>query len=76
MEKKLLKTQFVLCIENSGCEDLEKRKFYQVLPDEAAAQEGYLRVVDESQEDYLYPASYFISIKLSRKAQEALVATG
>lgn len=76
MEKKLLETQFVLCIENRGCEDLEKRKFYQVLPDEAAAQEGYLRVVDESQEDYLYPASYFISIELSRKAQEALVATG
>ncbi len=76
MEKKLLETQFVLCIENRGCGDLEKRKFYQVLSDEAAAQEGYLRIVDESQEDYLYPASYFISIELSRKAQEALVATG
>ena len=76
MEKKLLETQFVLCIENSGCEDLEKRKFYQVLPDEAAAQEGYLRVVDESQEDYLYPASYFIFLQLPREAQEALVATG
>ena len=63
MEKKLLETRFVLCIENSGCEDLEKRKFYQILPDEKAAQEGYLRIVDESQEDYLYPASYFISIK-------------
>ena len=63
MEKKLLETQFVLCIENGGCEDLEKRKFYQILPDEKAAQEGYLRIVDESQEDYLYPASYFISIK-------------
>ena len=42
MEKKLLETQFVLCIENGGCEDLEKRKFYQILPDEKAAQEGYL----------------------------------
>ena len=73
MEKKLLETQFVLCIENSGCEDLEKRKFYQILPDEKAAQEGYLRIVDESQEDYLYPESYFIFLELPRKAQEALI---
>ena len=74
MEKKLLETQFVLCIENGGCEDLEKRKFYQILPDEKAAQEGYLRVVDESQEDYLYPTSYFIFVELPHKAHEALVA--
>ncbi len=45
--------QFALCIENSGSEDIEKRKFYQVLPDEKASREGYLRVIDESQEDYL-----------------------
>ena len=75
MEKKLSEMPFVLCIENSGCEDLEKRKFYQILPDEKAAQEGYLRIVDESQEDYLYPKSYFIFLELPRKAQEALVAT-
>lgn len=53
-------SQFMLCIENSDCEDLEKQKSYQILPDEEAARDGYLRVVDESQEDYLYPASYFI----------------
>ena len=76
MEKKLLETQFVLCIENGGCEDLEKRKFYQILPDKEAAQEGYLRVVDESEEDYLYPGSYFIFVELPREAQEALIATG
>ena len=76
MEKKLLETQFVLCIKNEGCEDLEKRKFYRLLPDEKAVQEGYLRVVDESEEDYLYPESYFMFLELPRKAQEALVATG
>ena len=31
MEKKLLETKFALCIENDGCEDIEKRKFYQIL---------------------------------------------
>jgi hypothetical protein len=64
--------RFVLCIENKDCEDLEKRKIYQVLPDEEAAKEGYIRVIDESGEDYLYPQSYFIVVQLPREAQEAL----
>ena len=34
-------------------------------------QEGYLRVVDESREDYLYPESYFILVELLRKAKYA-----
>ncbi len=65
---------FALCVENKDCEDLEKRKIYQVLPDEEAEKEGYLRVIDESGEDYLYPQSYFILVQLPRKAQEALRA--
>jgi hypothetical protein len=63
---------FVLCIENKDCDDLEKRKVYQVLPDDKAADEGYLRIVDESGEDYLYPESYFIPVELPQKIQEAL----
>lgn len=63
---------FVLCIENKDCDDLEKRKVYQVMPDDKAADEGYLRIVDESGEDYLYPESYFIPVELPQKIQEAL----
>ena len=63
---------FVLCIENNDCDDLEKRKIYQMLPDEEAEKEGYIRVIDESGEDYLYPRSYFIAVQLPREAQEAL----
>ena len=74
MKGKPSESRFDLCIENSECEDLEKRKIYQILPDVDAAQEGYLRVVDESRQDYLYPAAYFILVELPRKAQE-LVAT-
>jgi hypothetical protein len=65
-------TRFALCIENKDCEDLEQRKIYQVLPDDEAGKEGYLRVIDESGEDYLYPQSYFILVQLPREAQEAL----
>ena len=61
-----------LCIENKDCDDLEKRKIYQMLPDEEAEKEGYIRVIDESGEDYLYPQYYFIIIHLPREAQEAL----
>ena len=75
MKEKPSEFRFALCIENSECEDLEKRKIYQILPDVEAAQEGYLRVVDESREDYLYPAAYFTLVELPRQAREALATT-
>jgi hypothetical protein len=64
--------QFALCIENRDCPDLEKRKIYVALRDDDAGKEGYLRVIDESGEDYLYPASYFILVDLPVEAQDAL----
>ena len=64
--------QFALCVENTASEDLEKRKIYQVIPDKEAEKEGYLRIMDESGEDYLYPQSYFIRVQLPREAQDAL----
>jgi hypothetical protein len=71
--QKTIKKNFVLCIKNSDCEDLELRKIYQVLPDKKSAKDGYLRIVDESGEDYLYPESYFIHLTLPAEAQEALL---
>ena len=65
--------QFVLCVKNGDAEDLELRKLYEVLPDRKASQDGYLRVIDESGEDYLYPESYFAPLSLSPEAQEALL---
>ena len=76
MAKEGKEQSFALCIENKECEDLEKRKIYRVLPDKEAAKEGYMRIVDESGEDYLYPESYFVIVELSRKAQDALQAAG
>ncbi len=72
MAKNKENYRFALCIENKDCDDLEKRKIYQVLPDEEAEKEGFIRVIDESGEDYLYPQSYFIVVQLPREAQEAL----
>jgi hypothetical protein len=66
--------RFVLCIRNEDCEDLEPRKAYQLLPDEAGARAGYVRVVDESGEDYLYPEDYFVPIELPQAAEKALLS--
>ncbi len=55
---------FALCVEDGGMEDLEARKVYQVLPDREASREGYVRVIDESGEDYMYPSDLFVRVKL------------
>ena len=47
---------FAVCVANQGCDDLSVGMLYRLLPDEAAAAEGLVRVVDDSGEDYLYPA--------------------
>ena len=73
MSKKV-EQRFVVCVRNEECEDLELRKIYRVLPDEAAAVDGYIRVIDESGEDYLYPADYFLPIELSQALEKALLS--
>jgi hypothetical protein len=74
MKRRKAEPRFVICIRNEGCEDLEPRKVYQVLPDEAAAEDGYLRIVDESGEDYLYPEDYFVPIELPQAAEKVLLS--
>jgi hypothetical protein len=74
MKQREPETQFVLCIRKEDCDDLETRKIYRVLPDEASAADGYIRVIDESGEDFLYPQDYFVRIELPQAAQEALLS--
>ena len=65
-ERKETQPHFVVCITDSE-PDLQPRKVYQVLPDESAARSDYLRIVDKSGEDYLYPASFFVFIRVPKK---------
>jgi hypothetical protein len=68
--------QFVVCIKNTGYPaSLELHKIYRVLPDEDAAADDDIRVVDESGEDYLYPAAYFAPIKVSGEIEKSLLCT-
>jgi hypothetical protein len=58
-------TQFVICLRNNGYESsLEPRKIYQLVPDKEAESHKMLRVIDETGEDYLFPASLFSAISL------------
>ncbi|MBF6614090.1 MAG: hypothetical protein IVW55_13255 [Chloroflexi bacterium] len=67
---------FAICVRNDGYPaSLEVRKIYRVIADTTAAQQHYLRVTDESGEDYLYPDSYFTPIELPQPVKEALFLT-
>lgn len=67
--------RFVVCLRNDGYEvSLERRKIYRAMPDAAAARHGQVRVIDESGEDYLFPAKYFAPIELPRAVRKAVMA--
>ena len=71
MNQRNQKPQFAVCIKNEGyAVSLEPRKIYQVIPDANAYEHHYLRVVDESGEDYLYPEDYFVLIELPQAVKK------
>jgi hypothetical protein len=66
--------QFVICVKNDDYPaSLELWKVYRVMPDEKAAQDQLIRVIDESGEDYLYDEDYFAPIKLPKAVEEAFL---
>lgn len=71
------KGSFVVCVRNTGHPaSLEVRKIYRALPDRAAESHGMVRVVDESGEDYLYPAKLFMALDLPQSLRSALQRAG
>jgi hypothetical protein len=73
---KRTKARFAICVNNNAYPvSLELHKVYRVRPDKEAERDGDLRVVDESGEDYLYPAEYFVLVELPAKTAQALSAS-
>jgi hypothetical protein len=65
--------RFVVCVRNDAFPaSLELRKIYEVLPDESAERSSWVRVVDESGEDYVYPEDCFVPVELPPSAASAL----
>lgn len=69
------RVEFAICVTNEGYDDLEVWKVYRVLRDTKADGVGCLRVIDESGEDYLYPADRLVAVDLPKEVRARLLAT-
>ena len=68
---------FAICIHNGEyAGTLELRKVYEVLDDISAERRQYLRVIDESGEDYLYPSGWFFPVAVPRSSRADPPRTG
>lgn len=73
MAAKKSPSNFLFCLNNGGYPaSLEARKIYRALPDAAARAKGFVRIIDESGEDYLYPANRFVPVQLPIAARRTL----
>ncbi len=73
MRPRKTEEQFVVCLNNVEYPaSLELHKIYRVIPDQEAEADGDLRIVDESGEDYLYPATWFARVQLSQAVEQSL----
>ena len=70
--KAKAEVRFALCVNGTDF-DLITGKAYQVLRDPKAIELGYLRVLDESGDDYLYPSSCFVPIRVSKTSRRTVV---
>ena len=76
METESSQPRFAVCVNNAAYpDDLKVRTIYQVLTDESGAKSNYIRVIDETGEDYLYPADLFVVIDVPAEARDALIQT-
>jgi hypothetical protein len=66
---------FALCIDNSDYQaSLIPGKVCRILPDARAAKDDFVRIVDESGEDYLYHKSYFVFVDFPPAVKKKVLA--
>ena len=66
---------FALCVDNSDYQaSLILAKVYRVLPDPRAAKDDLVRIIDESNEDYLYPRSHFVFVDFPPSVKKKVLA--
>jgi hypothetical protein len=70
---KKTRIQFVVCLRNKGyAASLELSKLYQAVSDSSAKKINTIRVIDESGEDYFYPKSYFVPVRVPQSGEQAV----
>ncbi|MBA3601842.1 MAG: hypothetical protein H0W45_11550 [Acidobacteria bacterium] len=65
---------YALCLNNADYEmSLDVRKVYPIIePEENNTVEGFIRIIDESGEDYLYSDKRFAVINLSPQIEKEI----
>jgi hypothetical protein len=67
--------EFALCIDNAGNEaSLILGKVYAILPDPRAAKDDFVRIVDESGEDYLFHKDQFVFVDFPQAVRKKILA--
>ncbi len=67
--------QFALCVDNEDYEvALTLGKVYPIVPDARAAKDDFVRIVDESGEDYLYHKSHFVFVDFPSPIRKRILA--
>ena len=71
---KQITKHFALCIDNAGYEaSLIRGKVYRILPDSRAAKDDFVRIIDESGEDYLFHKNHFVFVDFPKAIQKKLL---
>ncbi len=71
---KKSKQIFALCVDHTDYEvSLIPGKVYRILRDTRAAKDDFVRIVDESGEDYLYHKRHFIFVELPKALTKKLI---
>ena len=66
---------FALCLENEGNEaSLIVGKVYRIVPDARAAKDDLVRIIDESEEDYLFDKAQFAFVDFPQAVRKKLLA--
>jgi hypothetical protein len=69
----MMRTSFVVCVRNDGYPaSLQLGRVYEQRPDKVAGQDGFVRIVDESGEDYLYPKRMFARVTVAKAERPAV----
>jgi len=72
MSRAKRQRKFAICIKSDDLDLLTPRKIYEVLPDASAEKSNFIRVIDNEGEDYLYPVSCFILVRLPNEVGKVL----
>ena len=66
-----MKAKYVMCMDNAGVQvSLTRRRVYKNIASEQEAQGGWVRVVDDTEEDYLFPATRFVPVQIPEEAEQ------